>query len=124
MRQPGLYEVPLGTPIGSIIEQCGGGTTGTLGALLVGGPSGSILPVSLIETPLDVQTLQAVGGILGAGGIVPLTEDQCPVAAARGLMAYNAHESCGKCTPCREGTPRQLALLGTDLATLHESTTC
>ena len=120
VRQPGLYEVPLGSPISAILEECGGGTLGTLGALLVGGPSGSVLPVSLIDTPLDVHTLQAVGGILGAGGIVPLTEDQCVVDAVRGLVAYNAHESCGKCTPCREGTPRQLPLLGTDLDTLRE----
>jgi NADH:ubiquinone oxidoreductase subunit F (NADH-binding)/NADH:ubiquinone oxidoreductase subunit E len=120
VRQPGLYEVPLGTPISAILDECGGGTLGTLGALLVGGPSGSILPMSLVDTPLDVQTLQSVGGILGAGGIVPLTDDQCVVDAVRGLVAYNAHESCGKCTPCREGTPRQLQLLTTDPDTLNE----
>jgi len=111
VTQPGLYEVPLGTPLQKIIDECGGGATGALSAVLVGGPSGSILPPTLLETPLDVQALQAVGGILGAGGIVPLTEDQCPVDAVRGLAAYNARESCGKCTPCREGTPRLIDLL-------------
>ena len=86
------------------------GVTDELVALLVGGPSGSILPPSLLDTPFDVQPLQAVGGVLGAGGIVPLRADQCPVAAVRELVAYNSRESCGKCTPCREGTVRLLEL--------------
>jgi NADH-quinone oxidoreductase subunit F len=106
VHQPGLHEVPLGTPLGEIIERFGGGTTGEIRALLVGGPSGSILPPSLLDTPFDVATLQAVGGVLGAGGIVPLTTDQCVVRAVRETVAYNARESCGKCTPCREGTGR------------------
>jgi NADH:ubiquinone oxidoreductase subunit F (NADH-binding)/NADH:ubiquinone oxidoreductase subunit E len=110
VEQPGLYEVPLGTPLASILDDYGGGTTDAVRALLVGGPSGSILPNSLRETALDVQSLQAVGGILGAGGVVALTEAHCPVAAVRELVAYNSRESCGKCTPCREGTVRQLNL--------------
>jgi NADH:ubiquinone oxidoreductase subunit F (NADH-binding) len=108
VRHPGLYEVALGTPIGSIIDDCGGGATGALGALLVGGPSGSILPASLLDTPFDVAPLQAVNGVLGAGGIVALTEAQCVIGAVREQVAYNARESCGKCTPCREGTVRLL----------------
>ena len=71
-------------------------------------PVGSILPPTLLDTPFDVQPLQAVGGVLGAGGIVPLLDDQCPVAAVREMVAYNSRESCGKCTPCREGTVRLL----------------
>jgi NADH:ubiquinone oxidoreductase subunit F (NADH-binding)/NADH:ubiquinone oxidoreductase subunit E len=110
VRRPGLYEVELGTPLRSIVDDYGGGTSGPVGMLLVGGPSGSILPPSLLDTPLDVQPLQAVGGVLGAGGIVPLTEDHCPVAEVRELIAYNARESCGKCTPCREGTVRLHAM--------------
>lgn len=108
VRHPGLYEVPLGTPIKSIIDECGAGASGELGAVLVGGPSGSILPVALLDTPLEVDTLQAVGGVLGAGGIVPLTRAECVVHAVRELVAYNSRESCGKCTPCREGTVRML----------------
>src|SRR5439155_20857853 len=111
VHHPGLYEVALGTPLGRIIDECGGGAAGTLSAVLVGGPSGSILPASLLETPLDVQPLQAVGGVLGAGGMVPLTTDQCVVHAVRELVAYNSRESCGKCTPCREGTVRLLDLV-------------
>jgi NADH:ubiquinone oxidoreductase subunit F (NADH-binding)/NADH:ubiquinone oxidoreductase subunit E len=110
VRQPGLYEVPMGTPLRTIIDEYGGGPTAQLSAVLVGGPSGSILPTSLLDTPLDVQPLQAVGGILGAGGVVPLSERECPVAAVRELVAYNSRESCGKCTPCREGTVRMLHL--------------
>jgi NADH:ubiquinone oxidoreductase subunit F (NADH-binding) len=107
---PGLYEVPLGTPLGRIIDECGGGASGELSAVLVGGPSGSILPVALLDTPLDVQPLQAVGGVLGAGGMVPLNTEQCVVHAVRELVAYNSRESCGKCTPCREGTLRMREL--------------
>jgi NADH:ubiquinone oxidoreductase subunit F (NADH-binding)/NADH:ubiquinone oxidoreductase subunit E len=110
VHHPGLCEVPLGTPIGCIIDEYSGGAAGALSAVLVGGPSGSILPPSLLDTPLDVQPLQAVGGVLGAGGIVPLTIDQCVVQTVRELVAYNSRESCGKCTPCREGTMRMLTL--------------
>ncbi|TME38673.1 MAG: hypothetical protein E6I75_06750 [Chloroflexi bacterium] len=110
VRQPGLYEVALGTPLRTILQDYGGGPSGELGALLVGGPSGSILPPSLLDTPFDVQPLQAVGGVLGAGGIVALTSEACVVDAVRELVAYNARESCGKCTPCREGTQRMLGL--------------
>jgi NADH:ubiquinone oxidoreductase subunit F (NADH-binding) len=124
VRRPGLYEVPLGTPLRSILDDCGGGSSGPLGALLLGGPSGSILPPSVLDTPYDVQPLQAVGGVLGAGGIVAVLEDQCPVAVVRELTAYNARESCGKCTPCREGTVRLLAMFDhfpdTDLAVLND----
>jgi len=106
VRQPGLYEVPFGTLLGDIIDGYGGGPTTEMSALLAGGPSGSILPVSLLDTPYDVQPLQAIGGVLGAGGIVALPRQTCPVAAVRDLVAYNSRESCGKCTPCREGTVR------------------
>ncbi|HLZ31123.1 MAG TPA: NADH-ubiquinone oxidoreductase-F iron-sulfur binding region domain-containing protein [Chloroflexota bacterium] len=110
VRQPGLYEVPLGTTLRRIVDEYGGGSAGDIAAMLVGGPSGSILPVSLLDTPYDVQPLQAVGGVLGAGGIVPLTPHECVVAAVRDTVAYNSRESCGKCTPCREGTVRLLGL--------------
>ncbi|MDE3076073.1 MAG: SLBB domain-containing protein, partial [Chloroflexota bacterium] len=115
VRRPGLYEVPLGTPLRDILELWGGGVRGSLKAILAGGPSGSILPAALADTPFDVQPLQAQGGILGAGGIVALNDSHCPVEMVRGLVAYNARESCGKCTPCREGTVRLLQLFD-DLA--------
>jgi NADH:ubiquinone oxidoreductase subunit F (NADH-binding)/NADH:ubiquinone oxidoreductase subunit E len=121
VQRPGLYEVALGTPLRVVLDEFGGGTTRPIGALLIGGPSGSILPPALLDTPFDVQPLQDVSAMVGAGGIVPLTEDQCPVAAVRELSAYNARESCGKCTPCREGTPRLLAMLS-DLRTTSMDT--
>ncbi|HEV7664863.1 MAG TPA: NADH-ubiquinone oxidoreductase-F iron-sulfur binding region domain-containing protein, partial [Chloroflexota bacterium] len=124
VHHPGLYEVPLGTSLSDILEVYGGGHTGQLSAVLVGGPSGSILPASALDAAFDVQPLQAVGGVLGAGGIVPLRADQCPVHAVREMVAYNSRESCGKCTPCREGTVRMRDVfdhLGQDsVATIDE----
>jgi NADH-quinone oxidoreductase subunit F len=114
--------VPLGTPLRAIVEVCGGGTPTDLAALLIGGPSGSILPPALLDTPFDVQPLQAVGGVLGAGGVVALSADQCVVDAVGELVAYNSRESCGKCTPCREGTVRLLALFD-DLRRAHADST-
>ena len=110
VTQPGLYEVPLGTPLRAVIDRWGAGSPGEIGAILVGGASGSILPASLLDTPLDVRPLQEAGGILGAGGLVVANAGRCPVDLVRGLVAYNARESCGKCTPCREGTVRILDL--------------
>jgi NADH:ubiquinone oxidoreductase subunit F (NADH-binding) len=110
VREPGLYEVPFGISLGEIVNDYGGGPMAALSALLVGGPSGSILPPSLFDTAYDVQPLQAVGGVLGAGGVVPLSTRECVVDAVRELVAYNSRESCGKCTPCREGTVRLLGL--------------
>jgi NADH-quinone oxidoreductase subunit F len=118
VRQPGLYEVALGLSLKAIVDDYGGGPAAELGALLVGGPSGSILPPTALETVYDVQPLQAVGGVLGAGGIVALTSRECVVDAVRELVAYNARESCGKCTPCREGTRRMLGHFD-DLRTGH-----
>ena len=110
VRRPGLYEVAVGTPLRAIVTHYGGGPGAALSAVLVGGPSGSILPPSLLDTPYDVSPLQAVGGVLGAGGVVPLTTRECVVNVVRDLVAYNSRESCGKCTPCREGTIRLLGL--------------
>ncbi|MGI9146344.1 MAG: NADH-ubiquinone oxidoreductase-F iron-sulfur binding region domain-containing protein, partial [Chloroflexota bacterium] len=110
VRHPGLYEVPVGVSLHDIVDDFGGGASVELGAVLVGGPSGSILPMSVLDTPYDVQPLQAVGGVLGAGGIVALPSSECVVAAVRHTVAYNSRESCGKCTPCREGTLRMLGL--------------
>ncbi len=113
VQRPGLYEVALGTPVRRVIELCGGGVQPgqTLTAAILGGPSGGFLPAELLDAPLVPGTMHPSGAVLGAGGIVVLDE-RTPVATAlRELTAYNATESCGKCTPCREGTARALALL-------------
>jgi len=114
IRQPGLYEVPFGTTLRQVLFDLGGGPREgrTLRAALCGGPSGGLMPSSLFDTPLVGGALDSGGAALGAGGIVAI-DDSMPIAdVVRHLAAYNAAESCGKCTPCREGTPRMRDLLG------------
>lgn len=113
VRRPGLAEVAFGTPVRVIVDEIGGGLrSGQLTGLHIGGPSGSLVGPAAIETPYDPPSLQQSGGLLGAGGVVPFAESTCPVDLARYLTRYNREESCGKCTPCREGTPRLWDLLG------------
>lgn len=113
VQRPGLYEVPMGMTIGAIIETCGGGALDghTITAAVAGGPSGGLIPPSLFDLPIQGGMLHESGPVLGAGGIV-LLDERTPVSfALRELTAYNKEESCGKCTPCREGTERALAIL-------------
>jgi NADH:ubiquinone oxidoreductase subunit F (NADH-binding) len=113
VRRPGLYEVPLGTTLRQVLFDLGGGPRQgqTLRAALCGGPSGGLMPASLFDTPLVGGALDRGGAALGAGGIVAI-DDSMPVAdVVHHLAAYNAAESCGKCTPCREGAPRMRDLL-------------
>ena len=114
---PGVYEVPLGTSLRAVIEELGGGALPgrEMRAALCGGPSGGLLPPGLFDTPLLGGALDAGGAALGAGGIVVI-DDSFPIAeVVAHLATYNAAESCGKCTPCREGAPRMRDLL-VDLA--------
>ena len=108
VRRPGLGEVPMGTTIRDIVFNMGGGLPPgrNLGVIGVGGPSSGVLPPSELDTPLQPGMLHPSGVVMGAGGIMVM-DDQVPVIdVVRRLAAYNAAESCGKCTPCREGTPR------------------
>ncbi|HYM16505.1 MAG TPA: NAD(P)H-dependent oxidoreductase subunit E [Dehalococcoidia bacterium] len=111
--RPGVYEVPFGTPLRRIVGEIGGGAAPgrTLRALLCGGPSGSLLPPSCWDAPLVPNGLDDAGASPGAGGIVAIDEMMSIREVVRHLAAYNAAESCGKCTPCREGTVRMVALL-------------
>jgi len=113
IRRTGIIEVPMGMKLREIIYDIGGGTPpGTrLKAVLTGGPAGGCVPESLMDTPLDYETLQALGSIMGSGGMVVLTDRDCMVDTARFFMGFTQSESCGKCTPCREGTRRLLELL-------------
>ena len=108
VRRPGLVEVPMGTTLREIIYGLGGGPRDSrnITAMAVGGPSSGVLPASMLNTPIAPGQLHESGVMLGAGGVVALDEDADVIGVVRHLAAYNADESCGKCTPCREGTPR------------------
>lgn len=109
----GLAEVPFGTTLRYIIESIGGGLPEgrTLQAIAVGGPSSGLLPPALIDTKLVPGTLHEAGIILGAGGVIILDETIPIIDTIRHLAAYNSVESCGKCTPCREGTPKLVEII-------------
>ena len=108
VRRPGLAEVPMGTTVRQVIDHVGGGTPEgrILGFAAVGGPSSGLLPASELDTPLRPGMLHPSGVVMGAGGITVFDDQTSPVEVAARLSRYNAAESCGKCTPCREGTPR------------------
>ncbi len=109
----GLVEVPMGITLREVVEEIGGGTvTGTpFKAVLVGGPSGGCIPAELADTPVDYESLNATGAIMGSGGMVVLDESACMVDIARFFLSFTQRESCGKCTFCRVGTLRMLETL-------------
>jgi len=108
VRRPGIAEVPMGTTLREIVYDVAGGPEEgrSLTAIAVGGPSSGILPPSMLDTAIKPGLLHESGVMLGAGGVIALDERVGVVEMLRKLAAYNADESCGKCTPCREGTPR------------------
>jgi len=103
VNKPGNYEVEMGTPLMELLELAGG-VKGKLKAVIPGGSSVPILPAEKCEVNLDYESLQAAGTMLGSGGFMVLNETVCIVRFMRRTAAFYAHESCGKCTPCREGT--------------------
>ena len=109
----GLVEVPMGTPIGDIIFDIGGGIPDgkQFKAAQLGGPSGGCVPASGLNTPTDYEEISKLGAIMGSGGLIVMDEDTCMVDTARFFMEFCQEESCGKCTPCREGTKRMLEIL-------------
>ncbi len=102
----GLIEVPMGTPLRTIIYDIGGGIQGDhkFKAVQMGGPSGGCIPASLIDTPVDYESIVQTGAIVGSGGMVVVDERTCMVDFAKFFLQFTAEESCGKCTPCRVGT--------------------
>src|SRR5579859_5355782 len=108
VKKPGNYELPLGTPLHTLIydEQYGGGILGNrqLKAIIPGGSSTFILGADKVDTPLDFEAVAAAGSMLGSGGVVVMNEDTCIVGAVLRMTEFYRDESCGKCTPCREGT--------------------
>ena len=109
----GLVEVPMGTTLREIVEEIGGGIPGgkKFKAAQTGGPSGGCIPAECIDTPIDYDSLLAIGSMMGSGGMIILDEDTCMVDIAKFYLEFTADESCGKCTPCRIGTKRLLQLL-------------
>ena len=113
VNNTGLVEVPMNTTLREIIFDIGGGIRGgkKFKAVQLGGPSGGCLTEEHLDMPMDYESLQKVGAMVGSGGLVVMNEDTCIVEVARFFMNFTQHESCGKCTPCREGTKNMLAIL-------------
>jgi NADH:ubiquinone oxidoreductase subunit F (NADH-binding)/Pyruvate/2-oxoacid:ferredoxin oxidoreductase delta subunit len=113
IRNTGLVEVPIGVPLREIIEDIGGGPLPghTIKAVQIGGPSGGCIPSDKLDVPVDYGTLQELGAMMGSGGMVVMDERSCMVDVARFFMEFIRNESCGKCTPCREGTTRMFEIL-------------
>jgi NADH:ubiquinone oxidoreductase subunit F (NADH-binding)/Pyruvate/2-oxoacid:ferredoxin oxidoreductase delta subunit len=113
INNTGLIEVPMGTSVRNIIYEIGGGIPGgkAYKAAQTGGPSGGCIPPSHLDTPIDYDNLIAIGSMMGSGGMIVMDEDNCMVDIARFFLDFTEEESCGKCTPCREGIKRMHELL-------------
>ena len=105
VERPGNYELPMGTPLRTVLEAAGGMLAGgALKAWTPGGSSTPMLTAEHLDVGLDFESVAAAGSLLGTGAIIVMDQTDCIVEAARRLVQFYAHESCGKCTPCREGT--------------------
>jgi NADH:ubiquinone oxidoreductase subunit F (NADH-binding)/(2Fe-2S) ferredoxin/NAD-dependent dihydropyrimidine dehydrogenase PreA subunit len=113
VKHTGLVEVPLGTPIRKVVFDIGGGVLGDreLKAVQTGGPAGGFIPASQADMQVDFEPLAKAGSIMGSGGMIVLSDEDCMVDLAKFYLSFTADESCGKCTPCREGTTRMLEIL-------------
>ena len=113
IAKSGLVEVPMGTPISTVIyDICGGGANGKqIKAVQLGGPSGGCIPANLLDTIIDYDAIIETGAIMGSGGMVVMDETTCMVDVAKFFLTFTQSESCGKCTFCRVGTLRMLEIL-------------
>lgn len=113
VHHAGLVEVPMGTPLRKLVFDICGGVPHKkrFKAVQIGGPSGGCLPEGFLETPIDFDSLNKAGAMMGSGGLVVLDEDDCMVNLARYFLDFTRHESCGKCTFCRIGTHHLLGIL-------------
>ena len=118
VRNTGLIEVPMGTPLRTIVEEIGNGAPegGSIKAVQTGGPSGGCIPDEHLATPVDYESLTKLGSIMGSGGMIVMDDKTSMVDVARFFMEFCVDESCGKCVPCRTGTVQMLRLLGKILA--------
>jgi NADH:ubiquinone oxidoreductase subunit F (NADH-binding)/(2Fe-2S) ferredoxin/Pyruvate/2-oxoacid:ferredoxin oxidoreductase delta subunit len=113
INNTGLVEVPMGITLERIIFDIGGGIPSgkKFKAAQTGGPSGGCIPASLMDLPIDYDSLTAAGAIMGSGGLVIMDENTCMVDLAKYFLTFTKNESCGKCVPCRVGTKRMLEIL-------------
>ncbi len=114
IKNVGLVEVPMGTPLRTIIYEIGGGMTNKkkkFKSVQMGGPSGGCIPEQLLDIPVTYEDVVKTGAIMGSGGMVVMDEDTCMVSTAKFFLEFTAEESCGKCTPCRVGTRVMLDML-------------
>ena len=109
----GLVEVPMGTTLREIVYDIGGGIPNGHGfkAAQTGGPSGGCIPAEHLDTPIDYESLGAIGSMMGSGGLIVMDDTKCMVNLAKFYLGFTVDESCGKCTPCRIGTKRMLEIL-------------
>lgn len=113
INNTGLVEVPIGTQLGEVIYNIGGGIPKgrEFKAVQTGGPSGGCIPTKFLNIPIDYESLTAIGSIMGSGGMIVVDENTCMVELVRYFLSFTQSESCGKCTPCRIGTKRMLEIL-------------
>jgi len=113
IRNSGLVEVPMGTTMREIVFEIGGGIPNDkeFKAAQLGGPSGGFVPNEHLDMPIDYESLQTIGSIMGSGGMVILDEDSCMVDAAKFFLQFDQDESCGQCLPCRRGLPLMIHYL-------------
>jgi NADH-quinone oxidoreductase subunit F len=106
VKRPGNYELPLGVPFRHLIYELGGGIIDDrpLKAILPAGASAPLLPASVLDTPMDYESVQAAGSMLGSASLIILDDTVDTLWAVEKMVKFFRHESCGKCTPCREGT--------------------
>lgn len=113
VKNTGLIEIPMGMTLREIIFDIGGGIPGgkEFKAIQTGGPSGGCIPAEFLDQPVDFDELLSLGSMMGSGGMIVMDEDTCMVEVARFYLAFLVEESCGKCTPCREGLWQLLSIL-------------
>ena len=106
IKNPGMYEMPMGTPLRYLVEAVGGGTSSGLPikAIIPGGISAPVLTPEDLDTPMDFDSMAKIGTMAGSGGVIVMDESTCMVQATLRAIRFYAHESCGQCTPCREGS--------------------
>ncbi|MBN2339986.1 MAG: 4Fe-4S binding protein [Deltaproteobacteria bacterium] len=111
VKYPGLVEVPMGVTLAEIIYGIGGAEPGSVKAVQTGGPSGGCIPARLFDTPVDYDSLNSLGAIMGSGGLIVIGNNRCMVETARYFLDFTHRESCGKCTFCRVGAKRMFEAL-------------